>query len=246
MNNKIYFIIILSMVLFSCSKEDVFLYDQNKEGIQFDAVSGRYSMDIDFSFQMTQKPDEWGYPTNYYFGDSIRFTTVKLPLSIMGWKADQDRKFKLKALVGDEYSSDLVELEDSYVFRADRLKDTIELTVRRPDERGRFKVALSFDTEGAGTDFDFGAEEKTVFTFNLTDRYTKPSDWDGRIAWLGEFSEEKYAFLVTVLHIRYEYYVDWGMHNIKLRDELAKYNAENPNNQKNFTFPVNTNSIWGY
>ena len=247
MNNKIYYIILLSIIfLSSCAKEDILLYEQTKDGIQFAGLGGKYTSDIDFAFQFTQKPDEWGWPANFYYGDSIRSSTIKLPISIMGWASKQDREFRLKIVKDEGFSTDLFLLEDSYVLRADRLKDTIEITILRPKERGRFKVALTFETDYSGSDFELGAQEKTLFTFNLSDRYTKPSDWDARSAWLGEFSEEKYAFLVTVLNIRYEYYVDWGMHNKKLRDELAKYNSANPSNPKNFTFPVNTNSIWGY
>ncbi len=245
MSNKIYYIILLSVIFLSCSDSDDLLYNQDKDGIQFAGINGSYVSNIDFAFQYTQKADEWGYPTNYYYGDSIKSLTIKLPLSIMGWEANKEREFKIKVVDQDGYSTDLIDLEDSYKFVADKLIDTLEVTLLRPDVRGSYKVEVTFDTDYPGAEFAFGAQEKSTFTFNISDIYPKPSDWDGRAAWLGEYSEEKYAFIVTVLNIKYEYYVDWGWYNLKLRKELDKYNAANPDNPKDFTFPDNQNSIWG-
>ncbi|MDL2320692.1 hypothetical protein LJC45_06140 [Alistipes sp. OttesenSCG-928-B03] len=50
---------------------------------------------------------------------------------------------------------------------------------------------------------------------------------------------------MTVINKTYGYYVSWGDYNQQLRDALDEYNAANPDNPKDFTFPVNTGSIWG-
>lgn len=244
MSNKIFYIILLSVIFLSCSDTDGLLYDQDKDGIQFAGINGSYVSNIDFAFQYTQKADEWGYPTNYYYGDSIKSLTIKLPLSIMGWEADKEREFKIKVVDKEGYSTDLIDLKDSYKFAANKAIDTLEITLLRPNDRGAYKVEITFDTDYPDSEFTSGAQEKSTFTFNIYDIYPKPTDWDERVAWLGEFSEEKYAFMVTVLNIKFAYYIDWGSLNQKLREELDKYNAVNPDNPKDFTFPVNTNSIW--
>lgn len=246
MKRLIYISIVLFFTALACTKEEIPVYDLGKDGIQFEYGDGEFSQQFDFSFQSYQGQDDWGYPMTKYYGDSIREKKIQLLVSIVGWSSEKERKFKVKAEGGDGYDPTLVALDEFYTIRAGRYTDTIEITLLRPSQRGRYKVKLSFDAESPGTDFEFGAEEKLEYTFDIVDSYPKPSDWDGRIAWLGEYSEEKYAFIVTVTNMKYGYYVDWGMYNQLLRDELDRYNSENPTNPKDFSFPVNTDSIWWY
>lgn len=234
-------IVVLACV-FSCKKAELSLYDIPKDGIQFAYPDGEFQQDFDFSFQYIDVDDEWGYPMPSYLGDSLQTKRISLIVSLLGWESKEDRSFKLKATEGVGLSPELIQLENEYIFAANQLKDTIDVVLLRPSSRGEFNIELQFDTEGTG--FDLGVEENGKYTITITDRYPKPSDWDARINWLGEYSEEKYAFIVTTLNITYGYYVDWGSNNLRLRNALEKYNQENPDNRKDFTFPVNTNSIW--
>ena len=76
----------------------------------------------------------------------------------------------------------------------------------------------------------------------VSDRYPKPAGWDD--VKYGEYSEEKYAFWVTVMQTVYEnaffLEADWSYNlNITkvLLKELDKYNAAHPGNHKPFDFP---------
>lgn len=239
-----YTALFLFPLLFACKKEEIPLYNEPVDGIQFEANGGSYQSELDFAFQYTEIPDEWGYPMRSYYGDSLQELSVRLAVSVLGWESNADRTFKLQARQGENLHPELVRLENSYTFGAGKLTDTIDVTLLRPSDRGEYRVELTFDVTDTDADFGLGAEEKLTYAFVITDRYPKPDDWDGRSAWLGEFSEEKYAFIVTELNLVYGYYVDWGQHNQQLRDALDAYNQAHPNNPKTFTFPVNTDSIW--
>ena len=43
-----------------------------------------------------------------------------------------------------------------------------------------------------------GVVEKSILRLDIKDVYEQPEGWDERQEWLGEFDEEKYAFMVTV------------------------------------------------
>lgn len=239
-------LIILALLFASCAKDEMLKFDAEKDGVQFEYKKDQYKTVVDFAFQYKEVEDEWGYPMPHYYGDSIQIYQLPIIVSLVGHPSDKDRQFKLKSNQGEGLSPELVELDESYTFRAGRLVDTIQVTVKRPQQRGVFNAALAFDTEDPQSDFILGVAEKINFNIQIKDQYSKPEDWDGREAWLGEFSEEKYAFIVSVLHITYGYYTDWGQYNAQLRDELALYNQRNPQNPKTFSFPVNTDSIWWY
>lgn len=244
--NLLGLLFVLSLVNISCSKDEMIQYHSEKDGIHFDYKKDQFKSIFDFAFQSEDVLDEWGYPMPHYFGDSLLTHKAQLIVSLLGRESAVDRKFKLKANQGEGLSPELIQFEDSYTFRAGRLIDTIEVTLKRPVKRGTYNVQVTFDHSDANADFSMGVEEKSHFTFQLKDRYPEPEDWEGRVDWLGAYSEEKYAFIVSVLHITYGYYVDWGEYNEQLREALEQYNQKHPNNPKAFTFPVNTDSIWWF
>lgn len=242
---KAIYLLVAAALCASCAKEEIPMYANGDNCIQFEYGSEQFATDFDFAFQYEESFDEWGYPERSYYGDALQEQQVGLIVSLLGWPSDDDRTFRLKAVEGEGLNPELVRLDESYTLRGGMLRDTATVTLLRPAARGKYKVTLTFDTDGEDADFALGAEEKLTYTFNITDRYPKPTDWDGRAAWLGEYSEEKYAFVVTVINKTYGYYVSWGDYNQQLRDALDEYNAANPDNPKDFTFPVNTGSIWG-
>lgn len=241
---KKYILSLLSLFLLvvACQEDEIERYNLKTDSIQFDYNANEYKLDFDFAFQYAEEEDEWGYPTPVYYGDNFQEQTIDLAVSVLGWPSETDRIFKLKAVEGEGLETDLIDFESSYVFHKGLLQDTIQVKLLRPQTRGSFKANITFDIEGEDLAFDLGAEEKIVFTINVSDRYPKPNGWDGLIDWLGEYSEEKYAFVVTTLGITFTEWVNWGAHNQVLRDALEAYNSTHPNNKKDFDFPVNTSN----
>lgn len=235
------------LLFLSCQKEGIVGYNLEKDCIQFNYTQANMTYRFNFADGYVEKTDEWGYPSRYYLGDSLRRDTISLNLSLMGREGDADREFRLKTVPLVELDTlplATVEFLPSYTFKANQLKDTIQIVLVRPEKRGHYAVGITFDLEGGDAMFDSGAEELSVYSLYISDRYEKPSQWDRRKDYLGEFSEEKYAFMISVLHIRFGYYSDWGTHNKTLRDALEEYNNSHPDNPKDFTFPVNTKPIW--
>ncbi|GGH06444.1 hypothetical protein GCM10011418_03140 [Sphingobacterium alkalisoli] len=103
-------------------------------------------------------------------------------------------------------------------------------------------------TIGETEDFKVGIVEDQVFTLRWSDRLSQPSTWP---FYFGEYSDEKYRFVIDILGIaefpppdctrcvpregQYSYaaLADFAA---RLRAEVLAYNAANPQNPKNFTF----------
>ncbi len=233
------------LVLFGCQKEDIVEYDLKKDCIQFDYTSAQMSLSYNFAEQYISVYNDWGMLENYYLGDSLRRDTISLNLSLIGWEGNADREFRLRTVPLVELDTlpmATVEFQPTYTFRADQLKDTIQVVLIRPEARGRYGVGITFDVESKDAIFDIGVEEKSIYELYISDTYAQPDNWS--VDYLGEFSEEKYAFMVSVLHMLYSPNTDWSQYNQFLRDELAKYNDEHPETPKDFEFPVNTIPAW--
>lgn len=243
---KRYFYIGFLLFLLGCQKEGIVEYNLDKDCLQFDYSSTEMSFSYNFADQYIEIQGQWGI--DYYFlGDSLQRDTISLNLSLIGWEGAEDRTFKLKTVPLVELDTlpmATVEFLEPYTFKANQLKDTIQIVIVRPEARGRYGAGITFDVEGEDAIFDIGAEEKQVYELYISDSYEKPTDWDRCVAYLGEYSEEKYAFMVSVLHIQFNMYYDWGPYNITLREELAKYNAEHPDNPKDFEFPLYAKPNW--
>ena len=95
-------------------------------------------------------------------------------------------------------------------------------------------------------------EKSPAFPGNITgwdkyeiqalNRYPKPEAWEDEK--YGEYSEEKYAFMVKVLRTSYQYFSwipgsNWAYDGgvTDLINALNAYNAEHPDAPKDFTFP---------
>lgn len=242
MNKYIY--ISFLFLLLGCQKEGIVSYDQEKDCIQFHYNAEKNEMVFDYNF--AEQFVRSGRNT-VYLGDSIFRDTISLYLSLMGHAVDFDREFKLKGvpIVGlDTLPLATVEFYPSYTFRANQLIDTIQIVLIRPEERGKYALGVTFDFEDGNSIFDSGAEELSVYQLMISDRYEKPGLWDMRKDYTGEFSEEKYAFMVTVLQALFSMNSDWGTDNQTLRDALEEFNRENPDHPKDFTFPVWTKPTW--
>lgn len=247
---KKYIYISFFFLLAACQKEEILSYEQEKDGLQFNYEG--MSKDYDFAMQtkIVTKENEYGklVPTQIYRGDSISRDTISLFLSLMGHKNEANREFKLKAIpVKGQDSTKLADIEffPSYSFHAGQLKDTIQVVLIRPETREKFTIGITFDMDDADALFDLGATEQAIYRINVSDQYKEPQGWDMQVDYLGEYSEEKYAFFVTILGKLYDPYSD-KMHfeNLTLRNALKAYNKEYPDKRKDFTFPINAYPTW--
>lgn len=233
---KILYIALLLLV-WGCEKSDVFVYDQPKSSIQFNYRPGEVKLDYNFAFQYEVVIDPWGYEDRVYYGDSLRRDTISLHLSVLGLKDDMDREFSLKLVpVKGQDSTMLAEVElfPPYHFRAGQLLDTIQVVLLRPEKRGKYTIGITFDLDDHSP-FALGVEEQNIYRINITDRYPEPSDWQDAEYFLGKYSEEKYAFYVTVLQKPLQ---SWAYRdNAVLREALDTYNAAHPDAPKDFSFP---------
>lgn len=227
----------LLLLVWGCEKNEVPVYDLQKSSIQFNYKPDAMKLDYDFSFQYRTIKGQW-YDEYVYYGDSLQRDTISLYLSALGFAEGQDREFSLKTVpVKGQDSTLLADIEflPSYHFRANHLVDTIQVVLLRPAQRGRYTIGITFDLD-ADSPFELGVEEQNVYQVNITDRYPKPDEWTEAEYFLGEYSEEKYAFYVTVLHKPLEYWASWD--NGTLRQALDDYNTAHPDAPKDFTFPV--------
>lgn len=237
-----YILIFFFLLCVACEKEGLVKYSQDKDSIQFDYEIEDMVLDYNFALQYEERTvsDEWGsWKVNYYLGDSIWRDTISLALSLIGDSSEKDRIFRMKTVPIDGQDSVTmakVEFLSSYVFRANQLVDTVQIILLRPTQRGEYKIGLTFDVEG-DSNFNLGVKERTVYQLNIADRYEKPSDWDSQVMYIGEYSEEKYAFMVTTLHTLFSRWSDWGKNNLILREALEKYNQMHPDAPKDFDFP---------
>lgn len=235
---KIWYIGLL-LLAWGCEKNDVFVYDQPKSSIQFNYKPDKMKLEYNFAFQYKEKKkDPWGQLQPFYLGDSLRRDTVDLYISVLGLKEDIDREFSLKqVLVKGQDSSMVADVEflPPYYLRAGQLLDTIQVVLLRPDKRGKYTIGVTFDVND-NSPFALGVQEQNVYQLNILDRYTEPADWRGYESFFGEFTEEKYAFYVTVLHKKFEGYMFY-MDLDPLMEALDEYNAAHPDAPKDFYFP---------
>lgn len=248
MKKNIYIVLCL-FFLFACDKEDIVIFDQHKDSIQFDynPLKDEMRLEYDFANQFVLNRDEYGNLQEYYLGDSITRDTISLNLVLMGYTSETDRPFNLKSvpvLSFDSLPKVPVEFMPTYIFRAGQLQDTIQVVLLRPEKRGKYAVGITFDLGNENSLFALGAEEQCTFQIMVSDSYECPDNWSEGEDALGEYSEEKYAFFVTLLHQKFTPYLDWEKYNPFLREELEKYNRLHPDAPKDFTFPVYTKPLW--
>lgn len=240
MMKKKLFLILFSFLLLACQEEKTFLFDE-EPGIYFS--SKNINLSYDFTLGKGEGFDDWGYPTIKYLGDSLRFDTISFEIFRSGELIENVNYFNLKIV---EVESDKGEAEikpfeieffNPYNFAEGKDKVSVRAVLHRPGLRGIFETAISFELADSDTSFVNTIDEFSLFTIQANNRYLRPNGWSDETSVYGRYSEEKYAFYVTVLGVLYEdwheYYAD--MYLPKLQDALTLYNSthENP---KDFTF----------
>ena len=239
---NIWYICLLALVVFGCEQKDSFYYEEQAELYFVSAIgepAGSMSKNIDFAFRRTGQMD-MNYMYNLYYGDSLRMDSIQLVVSLLGEVSDQPREYNLEIVTPDSLPQSQVILRNPYVLEANATRDTIVILVPRPESRGEFRVDLAFAESP-----DFGKssfQDAGKYTITITDRYPKPAGWEDYI--YGEYSEEKYAFWVTVLQAVYQdkwaFYDMYWMPTTRIDELIAAlraYNAAHPDAPKDFTFP---------
>ena len=229
----------------SCQEKEIIGYSLERDGLQFNYDTNALRVTVDFMKEYVTDTMWWGQPGNSpydlipkYSGDSLVKKGVKLNLYLMGRAADYDREFRLKAKVEegeDPTAVSFLEFEPSYVFRAGQLKDTVEVYVLNPKVRKEFTVSIVFDVENSDPSLELGAAEKDEYRVRLINRYPQPREWDDNV--VGEYTEDKYAFMVTILKTLYNPYANWSEDLKTLNEALAEYKALHPDEEVDFSFP---------
>ena len=93
---KYFYIVLAFFFLTACEKEDVLDYQLTEDCIQFGYEAEDMELEYNFAEQTYAGYDDWGYPYDKYYGDSLLCDTLELPLSIIGWESDANREFRLK------------------------------------------------------------------------------------------------------------------------------------------------------
>ena len=248
MIKNILYISMLSLLMISCEQKESFLYE-SKDGLYFtlpgttlnpwdtENPEEEFTKEIDFAFRETGERD---YDTGckLYYGDSLRADTLRLVVAVSGTVRDKAREYNLKAAsISDTTEFAEVQFANPYRIEAGQTKDTAIVIIPRTYRRGFSGAEITIDIENS-PEFGSTITNWNKYHLHISDRYTEPNGWD--VQEYGDFSEEKYAFWVSVLHIVYEdRYQLWTVPNIRqaLNDALREYNTANPDNKKDFDFP---------
>lgn len=251
---KRYIYLIFLLGFFACQEDELVLYTQDKDALQFFLDEEKeINMEREINFATASYTKEVnGLEETFYYGDSLSELTEKVILELQGFPTPDEREYKLKAvLVEGQDSSKVGEVRFApyYSLAPNALRDTVEITLLRPKARGTYTVGIVVDTAGSAAFFEKGVAEQSVLQLDIKDVYEKPEEWDARADWLGPFSEEKYAFMVTYsqkLFSRNENHMwhETDQYNVELRKALEKFNAANPGNEKDFDFPVTSKPVW--
>lgn len=240
------FVIYISMLLISltaCQEREVLPY-MEKDGLQFNYDTAHMSSAYDF---MQQAETKNGRP--YYYGDDLLRDTIYIQVSVMGFPGVENREFALKTVYlegEDSTATPPVEFMPSYTFTAGRTTQRIAVAVVRPQIRMDYTVGITFDLEQSDPMFELGVEEQAVYRLRVSNRYPEPPGWDRFLDYLGEYTEEKYAFLVTTTHNLFNSNLstaDWISMNKTLRTAVDQYNQQHEV-KLDFTFPVYTKPEW--
>lgn len=235
MKNLVYLITLIFLIS-SCTKKDSFLYAE-KAGLQFHAAGGNLKTDYNFAMQTDPESPVW---EPYFYGDSLLSDTLVFRVDLLGEPTAEGRQYYLTTTTiegQDPQKAPNIEFLNPYVLEANKIRDTIKIIIHRPESRGVFSTGVTFDLDKSKGTFEKGVIERSVMEFEISDRYAKPEGWNEQ--YFGEYSEEKYAFFITVLHMEFVPWMDWMFDSFKqtLKERLQQFNEENPDNPKNFTFP---------
>ena len=202
--------------------------------------------------------DNGGRPA-YYFGDTGEQTidTVELVVGYTGMLQTEGFTYRLQSWpedAGDQVcpfsyvrdSQTPSDVPDGFAyFEGGAVNDTIRLLME-PDTYGEFYFTVGFDSTGVQY---AGAEEYNRWRLTVYNSYDVDYGIEWPETWLGEFSQEKHAFMQSTIHLCCDRtFVNalpsCAAEDIKryiwepLTEALAAYNSEHPEAPLDFTFPA--------
>jgi hypothetical protein len=217
--------------LFSCKKEAVETY-QGKNGVSFFAYTYQQlhttaTRSYSFAFQSTVKTRD----------------TMYIPLRLTGKLSDQPRTVLLKVAKGTTATAGVdFELKEVTIppgvstfnyplvlINSAGMASNVYKIVLEPAETKDFTLGTLGQTPGIN---QITEQNFRYLTIEVSGMYTRPAYWDGLEADFGEFSAEKYKFMVKVLGITDFSYENIGLAGslnfpVTLRNALAAYEAAN-------------------
>lgn len=243
MINKRLFLILIPLLLFACKEEEALMFEE-EPGIYFS--SDNLSLNYDFTAGTSIVLDEWGWPMTTYLGDSLRHDTITFDVHRSGKLVEGVNSFNLKQIElkqkegKDKLDPFEIEFFNPYTFDDgddDEAKVTVKVVFHRPESRGLYKTAIGVELSESGAGFVNTVDEFSKITISANNHYLRPQGWVDETSVYGPYSEEKYAFYVTVLGDLYQdwhEYMDWD-YLPRLQEALDKYNASH-DVPKDFSF----------
>ena len=233
--------------LFSCKKEAVETY-HGKDGVSFFAYTYQNlhttaTRSYSFAFQSTVKTRD----------------TLFIPLRITGKLSDQPRTVLLKTAEGTTATAGVdFELKEATIppgvsifnyplilINSVGMASNVYRIVLEPAETKDFTLGTLGTTPGITANSQ-PEENFRYLKIDVSNMYTRPAYWDLLDADFGEFSAEKYKFMVKVLGITDFSYDNIGLNGslnfpVTLRNALADYEAANgpllDENKQPISFP---------
>ena len=219
---------------------------------------GADHMEAAYEFYYGLVLSDGGTPA-YYFGNTGEQTidTIELVVGYTGMMQTEGFYYRLKGFpeeMGDgvcrfSYVRDSLTPsdvpQDAAYFEGGAVNDTVRL-IMEPDTYGEFYFTVGFDSTGVQY---AGAEEYNRWRLTVYNSYDVDYGIEWPETWLGEFSQEKHAFMQSTIHLCCDRtFVNalpsCAAEDIKryiwepLTEALAAYNSEHPEAPLDFTFPA--------
>lgn len=216
-DNKLWIIIVILLgCMYSCEKQDLFIYDQTPR-INF------YSMYNDYVFRDTH------YLYNY---ESVLYP---IDVELQGSVPTVNKKFCIICDHTTDYEKKAtVTCAESYIYvgavneNLNRNMMTIEVEIKRPEKptgKEPFKEDLIFDIDNPLHEFDRGCENKSRSYLEVS-YVIKPGDWDEN--WWGKYCDGKYFFMMDYFKKVHKDIKQDETSLKKLKEAYLAYRVENP------------------
>lgn len=179
---KIYILLTgLLILIFSCTEDKIMTYNAG-DYIQFSKIVTDSST---CSFLIDPSISEIKYP---------------IAVELVGTPKEVDRKFRLGVLekLTDAPKANY-QLQESYTFRAGKVRDTCWLTIKKTPEIAVKPVRLVVKLEDSG-DFKVGQTEYSASIIYISNKASKPNWWNDLVTafYLGEYSDKKYRLFISL------------------------------------------------
>lgn len=200
------FWIVVLLACWGCHEQDVDMAFEARNGIYFAGKTdnnGTFVPNDSVMFSFGLRPE------------SIRFDTVRIPVTFLGRQSDTPRKYKVKVVEkgkNESWISDMIEgvhylpLESEYTFAPNSFESTLNIIIDRS------KFSTSFHTAEEYTlvvrleeneDFYIGIDQAREIMIKVNNYMSKPAWWDlnGFVSvekQLGFYHPEKWKALIYV------------------------------------------------